>query len=49
MPVNTLKAVLPQLREKGKVSRGYLGINISNIDFDRAAGLRPAERRTAPW
>src|ERR1700686_5101089 len=26
VPVNTLKDILPQLREKGKVSRGYLGI-----------------------
>ena len=36
VPVSTLKAVLPQLREKGRVSRGYLGVNITNIDFDRA-------------
>ncbi|MFN7940696.1 MAG: Do family serine endopeptidase [Thermoanaerobaculia bacterium] len=36
VPVSTLRAVLPQLRERGKVSRGYLGINIQNIDFDRA-------------
>ena len=32
VPVNTLKAVLPQLREKGKVQRGYLGVNIGNLD-----------------
>ncbi len=36
VPVSTLKSVLPQLREKGKVSRGYIGVNITNIDFDRA-------------
>ncbi len=36
VPVNTLAAVLPQLRDKGKVSRGYLGINIQNLDYDRA-------------
>ena len=36
VPVNTLKGVLPQLEEKGKVSRGYLGINIQNLDWDRA-------------
>src|SRR3984893_3160274 len=42
IPVNTLKQVLPQLREKGKVVRGFLGINIVNVDSDRAAafGLR---------
>ena len=36
VPVNTLKSVLPQLRDKGKVTRGYLGINIQNLDYDRA-------------
>jgi serine protease Do len=36
VPVSTLKSVLPQLREKGRVSRGYLGINIQNLDYDRA-------------
>ena len=28
VPINTLKTILPQLREKGKVVRGFLGINI---------------------
>jgi serine protease Do len=36
VPVNTLKSVLPQLRDKGRVTRGYLGINIQNLDYDRA-------------
>jgi serine protease Do len=36
VPVNTLKEVLPQLRDKGKVSRGYLGINIQNLDYAHA-------------
>lgn len=36
VPVSTLQAVLPQLRETGRVSRGYLGVNIQNLDFDRA-------------
>jgi serine protease Do len=45
VPVATLKTVLPQLREKGRVSRGYLGINIQNLDYDRAEafGLEKAE------
>ena len=34
VPVNTLKNILPQLRDKGKVVRGYLGINIRNVDQD---------------
>ena len=40
VPVNTLKGVLPQLREKGKVVRGFLGINIENIDSDKAAAFK---------
>jgi serine protease Do len=34
VPVNVLKTILPQLREKGKVVRGYLGININPVDQD---------------
>jgi len=36
VPVNTLKEILPQLREKGKVSRGYLGIGVRNLDYTQA-------------
>ncbi len=45
VPVNTLKSILPQLRDKGKVSRGYLGIDIGNLDYDQAQafGLDAAE------
>lgn len=32
VPVNTLKSILPQLREKGQVDRGYLGITIGDLD-----------------
>ncbi len=39
VPINTLKSILPQLREKGKVVRGFLGINIVNVDSDRAAAF----------
>ncbi len=31
IPVNTLKAILPQLKEKGRVSRGYLGVTVGNL------------------
>lgn len=31
VPVNTAKAILPQLKEKGKVVRGFLGVTITNI------------------
>src|SRR5258708_5976825 len=36
VPVNTLREILPQLRDKGRVSRGYLGINIQNLDWPHA-------------
>jgi serine protease Do len=40
VPVNTLKQILPQLREKGKVVRGYLGINIGPVSSDVAAAFK---------
>jgi serine protease Do len=36
VPVNTLKQILPQLREKGTVSRGYLGVQINNLTYEQA-------------
>lgn len=43
VPVNTLKNILPQLREKGQVDRGYLGITIGDMDAAAAEafGLQP--------
>jgi serine protease Do len=45
VPVNTLREILPQLRDRGKVSRGYLGISIGNVDYQTAEafGLDKAE------
>lgn len=36
VPVNTLRQILPQLREKGSVSRGYLGVQIGNLNYTQA-------------
>jgi serine protease Do len=36
VPSNTLRTILPQLRESGSVRRGYLGVNISDIDHEAA-------------
>lgn len=36
VPVNTLKQILPQLREKGTVSRGYLGVQIGTVTYEQA-------------
>jgi serine protease Do len=43
VPVDTLKAVLPQLRDAGRVSRGYLGINIANLNWERAQAFGLSE------
>ncbi|MEM8964696.1 MAG: Do family serine endopeptidase, partial [Acidobacteriota bacterium] len=36
VPVNILKSILPQLRERGSVQRGYLGIEIRDVDYEIA-------------
>lgn len=36
VPVSTLKQILPQLREHGEVRRGYLGIQIQDVDWEIA-------------
>lgn len=45
VPSNTLKSILPQLRERGSVRRGYLGVNITDLDFEsaQAFGLESSE------
>jgi len=32
VPINTAKLILPQLREHGKVIRGYLGVTVRDVD-----------------
>jgi serine protease Do len=41
IPVNLAKQVLPQLRENGRVVRGFLGVSVAPVDPEvaRAAGL----------
>ncbi len=36
VPSNTLKGILPQLRDNGAVRRGYLGVNIDDLDREEA-------------
>ena len=36
IPVNIARSILPQLRERGRVVRGYLGVSIDNVDRDKA-------------
>ena len=34
IPINTLKAILPQLIERGRVTRGFLGVETRDVDND---------------
>jgi serine protease Do len=41
VPINQARVILPQLREKGHVSRGYIGVSLRDVDPDlqRSLGL----------
>jgi serine protease Do len=41
VPINQARAILPQLRDKGRVSRGYIGVSLRDVDPDlqRSLGL----------
>jgi serine protease Do len=39
VPINQASAILPQLREKGRVSRGFIGVSVRNIDPDLQQSL----------
>jgi serine protease Do len=45
--INVAKEILPQLREKGKVIRGWLGVQIQAITDDMAKTLKLSEARGA--
>ncbi len=40
VPINQATAILPQLREKGRVSRGYIGVALRDVDPDLQRSLR---------
>jgi serine protease Do len=39
VPISLAKSILPQLKEKGKVVRGYLGVQVSELTPDLAQGF----------
>jgi len=41
VPINGASAILPQLRARGRVSRGYIGVHLRDVDADlqRSLGL----------
>lgn len=46
IPINTLKAILPQLIERGRVTRGFLGVETRDVDNDiRGLYKLPADKR----
>jgi serine protease Do len=47
VPINVAKEVLPQLREKGKVVRGWLGVQIQAVDEATARSFKMKEARGA--
>jgi serine protease Do len=44
VPINQARAILPQLRDRGRVSRGYIGVMLRDVDPDlqRSLGLKTA-------
>lgn len=47
IPVNMTKEVIPQLKEKGKVTRGWIGVGIQEITPDLAKSFGLAEKKGA--
>ncbi len=47
VPINAAKEILPQLREKGKVARGWLGIQITGVSEDLAKTFKMKEAKGA--
>lgn len=42
IPINTLKSIMPQLIERGRVARGFLGVDTRDIDADVRGALKLA-------
>jgi serine protease Do len=47
VPINVAKEILPQLREKGRVVRGWLGVSITTVTEDLAQSLKLKEAKGA--
>ncbi len=48
IPINAVKNILPQLKTKGRVERGYIGVNIDELRPDLAKNLKVEESMNAP-
>ncbi len=47
VPINVARDILPQLRDKGHVVRGWLGVQVQGIDEDLAKSLKMNDTRGA--
>jgi serine protease Do len=47
VPINGAAAILPQLRDQGRVARGYMGIALRDVDGDLQQSLRLSVARGA--
>jgi len=47
IPINQVVAILPQLREHGRVSRGYIGVTLTSVTPPLSAALRLGSARGA--
>jgi len=47
VPINVARDILPQLRDTGHVVRGYLGVQIQDVDEDLAKSLKVKEAHGA--
>jgi serine protease Do len=47
VPINVAKEILPQLRDTGKVVRGWMGVNIVSVTEELAGTYKLKERRGA--
>lgn len=49
IPINIVKTVLPQLRTKGTVARGYIGVLVNELTPELAAKLNVPKELRAPF
>lgn len=47
IPINMVKGLLPQLRDEGRVTRGWLGVVIEDVDAETAKALGMGEAQGA--
>src|SRR5688572_18391377 len=47
VPINIATAIIPQLRARGRVSRGYIGVALRNLDADLQRSHKLSVRRGA--